>query len=290
MRFFRPVEVAIKELPWITSLPLAAFINPAAAAFCSKLLAGAYHPQVLLKILPRQKLIYVSVPKSASTRIRRTMARAGGRLTRSLNSARRARYRDPYGLRHMTVDAFFRLATDAETMRFSFVRNPYARAVSCWSEKFAGRPLVAGEPCIDSYLAARKHIDSNLPAGADRFLSFAEFVHFAEATAKARLDTHLQTQDDLLTVPGISLDLIGKVESFDADFSRVLDHMNASEAVRRDATIPLNESHHDDWGNYYTPGLADRIYRAYECDFDRFGYARAIGNVRIPAARSSACR
>ena len=50
---------------------------------------------------------------------------------------------------------------------------------------------------------------------------------------------------------------------------------------RRDDIAPtsgdsLNESHHADWPTYYTRELADRIYRAYECDFDRFGYARAI--------------
>lgn len=278
MRFFRPVEVAIKEIPWIASQPFAGFIDPAAAAFCSNLMAKAYHPQELLKILPQHKLIYLSVPKSASTRIRRTMAKVDGRFTRSLKSDRRSKYRGPCGPRNMTAGAFFRLAIDAETLRFSFVRNPYARAVSCWSDKFAGKPLIRGKPYIDAYLAVRSHIDPALPAGADRALSFAEFTVFAEAAAKSRLDIHLQAQDDLLTVPGISLDLIGKVETFDADFSRVLDHLNASEAVRRDATIPINESHHDDWTNYYTPELADRIYRAYECDFDRFGYTRTIGN------------
>jgi hypothetical protein len=85
----------------------------------------------------------------------------------------------------------------------------------------------------------------------------------------------MQVQDEILSMPGIELGLIGKVETFDADFVRVLDHLDASDEVRREAAIVLNESHHDDWPAYYTPELADRIYRAYECDFDRFGYARS---------------
>jgi hypothetical protein len=148
--------------------------------------------------------------------------------------------------------------------------------VSCWAHKFADRPLVRGDSFIDAYLAIRQEIDANLPAGADRTLSFAEFVVFAAATAKARHDIHLQAQDDILSMPGIELGLIGKVETFDADFVRVLDHLAASDAIRRDAAIVINESHHADWPTYYTLELADRIYRAYECDFDRFGYARAI--------------
>jgi hypothetical protein len=85
----------------------------------------------------------------------------------------------------------------------------------------------------------------------------------------------MQAQDEILSMPGIELDLIGKVETFDTDFVRVLDHLNASHEIRRDAMIPVNASQHDDWPVYYTQGLADRIYRAYECDFDRFGYARS---------------
>jgi hypothetical protein len=77
-------------------------------------------------------------------------------------------------------------------------------------------------------------------------------------------------------MPGIQFDMIGKVENFDQDFSRVLDYLNAGDDVRREASVALNESHHDDWQAYYTSELANRIYRAYEADFDRFNYARAI--------------
>ena len=185
-------------------------------------------------------------------------------------------YRGPYGLRNISIDSFFRLATGTDTLRFSFVRNPYARIVSCWADKFAGKPLVDGDFFIDSYLAVRQQLDGRLPIGADSTLSFSDFIIFAAATATTGHDVHLQTQDDILSMPGINLDMIGKVETFGADFVRVLDHLKASEDIRREALVALNESHHDDWPTYYTPELADRIYRAYERDFDRFGYVRAI--------------
>ena len=82
-------------------------------------------------------------------------------------------------------------------------------------------------------------------------------------------------------MPGIELGLIGKVETFDADFARVLDYLHASDEIRREAAIAINESHHDDWPAYYTRELADRIYRAYERDFDRFGYTRAIKSTAL---------
>jgi hypothetical protein len=155
------------------------------------------------------------------------------------------------------------------------VRNPYARAVSCWADKFRDKPLAPGDPFIDIYLARRHEIDATLPAGADRTLSFADFITFFAAVTRQRCDIHLQVQDDILSMPGITLDFIGKVETFAQDFDRVLGHVRASAALRRDALAAVNESKHDPWASYYTPALADRLYRACECDFDRFGYPRA---------------
>ncbi len=274
-RLLKQAETTAKEFSWIVSQRFAAFVNPAAVSFYESLVADGYETDQLLKVIPRHKLIYVAVPKAASTRIRRTLARIEGQFSRSLKRSRRSRYRGPYGPRAITIGSFYGIATSPDTLRFSFVRNPYARVVSCWADKFAGKPLTGGDCFIDAYLAIRQEIDPNLPAGPDRTLSFAEFVVFAAATAQTRHDIHLQVQDDIISMPGIEFDLIGKVENFDADFARVLDHLGASDAVRREAGFAANESHHDDWPTYYTPELADRIYRAYECDFDRFGYARA---------------
>ena len=258
------------------SRSVAGFRNPVAAEFYENLASNGYEADALVNVLPDHKLIYIAVPKAASTRIRKTLARVEGKFFLTLKSSRRSKYRGPRGPRNTTIDLFFHLATSPETLRFSFVRNPYARAVSCWADKFAGKPLVHGDASVDAYLAIRREIDGQLPAGANRTLSFAEFVVFAAATAKARHDMHFQSQNQILSMPGIDLNLIGKVETFDADFVQVLDYLNASHDARREAVVPINESHHDDWSAYYTKELADLIFRAYECDFDRFGYARTL--------------
>jgi hypothetical protein len=276
MRLLRPVEIAAKEFAWLATEPLSNLFDPAAARFYEKLRTGGYEPDLLLNLLPGHKLLYVVVPKAASTRIRRTLAQVDGRYVLSLKPSRRFRFRGPSGPRSMTKSTFYRFATDPRTLRFSFVRNPYARAVSCWSDKFRDKPLVPGDPFTDVYLSRRLEIDTSLPAGADRSLSFADFVVFLAAVARGRLDIHFQTQADILSMPGIRLDFVGKVESFARDFARVLDHLRASDALRREAVMPINESHHDHWADYYTPEIADRLYGAYECDFDRFGYARTL--------------
>lgn len=276
MRFFRSAEITIKEIPWIASRSIAPLMNPAALAFYRSMVSGGYEPDGLIKVLPRHKLIYVANPKVASTRIRMTLARVDGRFSRSLKRGKRATYRGPYGPRNMRIGSFYKIATDPATLRFSFVRNPYARIVSCWADKFANKPLVPGDNFIDAYLAIRRDIDPVLPAGADCCMSFSDFVTYAAAVAQARKDIHLQVQQDIVTIPGIKLDFVGKVESFESDFTLVLDHLKAADDARREAQTPANESNHDKWPNYYTRDLADRIYRAYEQDFDQFCYPRVL--------------
>ncbi len=51
-----------------------------------------------------------------------------------------------------------------------------------------GMEACVGDSFIDAYLAIRHEIDTELPAGPDRTLSFADFVVFAAATAKVRHD------------------------------------------------------------------------------------------------------
>ena len=238
------------------------------------MMGGGRWSESHILVLPRHKLIYVAIPKAASTRIRKILARAEGRFSRSLRADKRSRYRGPYGPRNKTIGSVYRVATDSAALRFSFVRNPYARAVSCRADKFAGKPLVGGDPFIDAYPAARRNIDARLPSGAHACLSFAEFVAFVAGAAEAHNDSHIQSQSNILDIPGMQFDFIGRVESFGADFARVLDHLKVSDDERREAATLVNESHHDSWQNYYTRHLADCIYRAYEQDFDQFRYAR----------------
>jgi len=281
MRVLRQLETTAKEFRWIATEQTGRVLDPAAADFYQRLRRGGYFPDLLVNVVPSHKVVYVSMPKAASTRIRATLAAVTGHRIRSLDPCRRLKFRGPYGPRSMTVGSFFRLATSPGTLRFSFVRNPYARAVSCWADKFYGKPLAPGDAFVDFYLAHRRDVDTALPAGPGRTLSFRDFVVFASAIARRRRDIHIQAQDDILSMPGIRLDLIGKVESFRQDFIHVLDHLGASDEVRREAIVPLNESHADDWPEYYTTELADRIYGAYECDFDRFGYLRALRPPRV---------
>ena len=243
--------------------------------FFAALCDGGYDPNAHIDVLPKQRLMYISVPKCASTTIKVALSALNGRTNATADKVHKRRHSGLQSPAHVGVSAFHRLATSPLTLRFAFVRNPYARLVSAWADKFQGKALVPGNSFVDKYLAYRNAADLTLPCGADHTLSFAQFVAFATATALCRVDAHWQTQEDMLNMPGIMLDHVGKVETFDDDFLTVLDHIGRGPDVLHSAAPYLNTSSHRPWRDYYSQSLADDVYRAYERDFDMFGYTRA---------------
>src|SRR3974377_1977991 len=296
MRILRRTELTFKEIPWVGSGCFAGLIDPTAASFCRELMSGGHQPEDHIKLLPKHGLLYVAVPKAASTRIRITLARIEGRFSRSLRSSKRCNYRGPYGPRNMTMISFYDIVASPATLRFSFVRNPYARMVSSWADKFAGNPLLPVAHFIYYCLRAGDAANPRLPLGPGRSLTFADFVRFVGDLPSARRDSHVQAQSAILDIPRLRYTFIGRVETFDTDFARVLDFLNVSHAVRREASKPINQSHQKDrtttsttdCTTYYPPELANRVYRAYESDFDNYAYPRTLPNAAFVAVRLGA--
>lgn len=242
----------------------------AAFRFFREIRDSGFDLDTWIDVLPRQKLIYVSVPKAASTTIRSVLSALE---TSSRPPHERVLYkRRCSGLLSPSLaglDVFHEMATGADTLRFTFVRNPYARLVSAWSNKFGGKPLRRGDPYIDLYLDNAPQPRQSRPIQS---LSFAAFVHFVRDTIDESLDPHWDRQVVRTEVPGIKLDLVGRVEAFESDFATVLEHV-------RKSTIKLprlNESGPCDWRSYYSADLKDTVYRIYEQDFDTFAYPRRI--------------
>jgi hypothetical protein len=255
------------------------WLHSSAAAFFKGIREQHFDPETYIDVLPQHKLIYLCVPKAASSTIRSVLSSLEvgtppGPPLELLYNRRCNGIRSP---RQAGFSVFHWLAKSAEALRFTFVRNPYARLLSTWSDRFQDRPLIGRHPSVRIYREYRAAISRSLPDGPDQTLSFPQFVEFATATVEQRIDIHWRPQDDFVTVPRLPLDLVGKVENFQTDFRRVLDHTGVSNETRaRYLQLMVNPSSHKPWQQYYTDQLAARVYRAYERDFDKFGYLRAI--------------
>lgn len=281
----RTIRGPVRRVRWAIQRPLLSWRHPEALAFYERVLAEGYTPNNSIDLAPRLNILYIANPKVASTRIRTALAALLGRDVVSNWSAAenwQAHKRSATGLKAPRHDiaGFYRLATDPDALRFSFVRNPYDRLASCWVNQYRDKPLVRGRDVyINTYLEHREDVDAALPAGASETLPFPQFVKFALATtgiARPAVEMHWHPQVHILHVPDMTLSLIGKIENFAADFARVLDFVKANDKLRSELVKPLHHSRRAPVSSYYDAGLAARVYRAYQADFDAFRYVRAL--------------
>lgn len=269
-RFKRSVRSLRHSVRWRLTSGKTRLTDPEAYRFFKRLMNDGFQPNGLIDVVPEFRIIYVAVPKAASSAVKRYLGLLGGRELRSPDEANSRKYSGLLSPSEVGVAAFHQLVTAQDTLRFSFVRNPYERLVSCWVDKFCGRPLVWGNPFINFYLAYRRETDLSLPRGADRTLPFETFVQMAVATCDQRADPHWALQDDILNMPGIKLDLIGKTENFESNFARVTQHV--AKLTQSPSITRFNVSSRAGCAAYFDTELSKRVYRSYERDFDRFGY------------------
>jgi glycosyltransferase involved in cell wall biosynthesis len=150
--------------------------------------------------------------------------------------------------------------TSREFMRFTVVRNPYARLESAWKDKVQLCAPRYEDICID--------IKGALPAGDDPTsqVSFEEFVAAVEGQDLARCDSHWRSQWEHTLRGSMNFSLIGRAEDLPDLLAAFFDHVGEPNR----AVPQLNAIDRD---TEYNDELAARVYRLYRRDFDAFEYA-----------------
>ena len=161
---------------------------------------------------------------------------------------------------------------------FAFVRNPYARIVSAWNNKFAHchegdqpRFTKRSAPALRRFAA--RH---GLPGGdVNEAIPFETFLQFVESQPEGRRDHHWDTQRAVLHLDGVNYYKLFRIESdFEAGAMEVLSRAGVDrEWLQKRLEKPRNVS-----PQLRQPvldeELAERVYRLYECDFQRLDYDR----------------
>jgi hypothetical protein len=272
----------IRDRKWNRSVAYCQRRLPEAIQFYESLRAADENFDERIDIVLNKKLIYLQNPKVASTAIRHVLSELSGKKNIFFQRWRKGKYGNPPRIRHVGLETFFRLLHHRDALIFSFVRNPYDRLVSAWASKFEGLPLVGSSitgphrPVIDTYLEHRTSVDPKLPFGKDRTLSFAEFVEYSTAVAASSIEKHITLQSKLIDLPGVNANFIGKYENFNSDMERILARIQAGPEIAARFTRRVNASTRGKFSSYYTPDLTERVYKAFELDFDRFQYPRVI--------------
>ncbi len=142
---------------------------------------------------------------------------------------------------------------------FTFVRNPFARLVSCFADKYL--PFHSG--------SGRYSFQYHIFPYIDKVCNFEDLAHKVSHLPDDYLDRHLLPQFrhiERFTRYGGKVNFIGKVKTLAEDFAPI---------QKKYGLLPLekiNSSGKKNWRDYYTPETAKLVYNTYRKDFELFGY------------------
>ena len=151
-----------------------------------------------------------------------------------------------------------------EYWKFCFVRNPWDRLVSCFTEKIE-RHSKAG---LDD-----EGPDRQIFPGLDGFYPGMSFEAFALRICEipdSLSDRHFKSQHLFVTdrKRRLLVDSVGRFETLDRDFASALQKMGAGD-IRIPHLLKSKRGNHRD---YYTQRLKDLVAQRYRGDIELFGY------------------
>jgi len=209
-------------------------------------------------ILDAHKLVYLSVPKAACSSIKTALAKAVG-ITLAPDQGIDAIHAHPAWHRQKgTLDA-----AQSGYAKFSFVRNPFDRLVSCYRDKINFTPTPQRPKSIyDYYLFA-------LPTHS----TFADFVERVSKIPDALADNHFKSQYALLYEDGAALvDTVGKFEQLHDDWQPIATQYQLDPQLEPFNVSKTKPGCHSDYRLYYTQPLVQLVYERYRQDVEMFGY------------------
>ena len=231
--------------------------------------AGVYRYRYLLRdygqIDPREfylfddrKLIYLVVPKVACTSIKTSIGMAYGITSPeySLKIHEHPGWQRKIGMLSTVYQDYH---------KFTFVRNPFDRLVSCYRDK-----VIFSDP-DEIYPKPYFELDYFFPICAN--ISFAEFVESITEIPDRLADRHFKSQHATLYHKGkLLVDYIGKFENLNEDWKALAQKYNFPTQLEHQHTTHTKTGTHKDYRAYYTKKLVQMVYKRYQADVELFGY------------------
>lgn len=130
--------------------------------------------------------------------------------------------------------------------KFTFVRNPWERVVSCYFNKVLTKVHPYYKKCFDK--------------------DFNFFIDFINQQDLDHADCHIRLQTQLIPIDQI--DFIGHFETFSEDLQYIASNLGI---ILKE--IPhQNQTHHSHYTQYYSEETKRIIDRKYKKDIEAFGY------------------
>ena len=205
----------------------------------------------------KYRFIYHPIPKTGCTTIRSLIFEAEGLAVPSDDE----RVHDKK-LTEINAPAphFNGYAAFEDYFKFAFVRNPWARLVSCYQNKvLAPRPAM-----FDSFACCYPGVRF------DR-MSFAQFVRFICRVPDDLCEPHFKSQSAFFDAG--AMDFIGRAERFPDDLAQVIDQVGGNDALHKWCVTQRMQSHDSThYTDFYDAKTRRLVAGKYRNDVERFGY------------------
>lgn len=197
------------------------------------------------------RVVYIDVPKVASTSIKAALQAGCPNVKPQVIPLDELR----------SIDGAF---------VFSFVRNPWDRLVSCWSDKIRVSERTDREFCSGVYRDLLR--DSRRFRGG---MPFDEFASVVLQTPDATSDIHVRSQCTFLHSESGELrpQFVGRFEALERDWARVCSMIGRRLSLPRIQYVSPPPAPRGPYRDFYDEVLAELVGDRYRNDVMSFGYA-----------------
>lgn len=218
-------------------------------------------------ILDDYRAAYLEIPKVACTSIRYFLAEILGILN-EIEPIYANYHRFPQA---SSLEELF-LTRYKDYLKFSFVRNPWDRLVSCFANK------------IRSDGRNNDLYKDGVAVGFVRYgvfhskMSFEEFAEVVSQIKDEESNPHFLSQHHFLLDPNanVATDFVGRFETLQSSFDELCDLLKLQRTVlpHKNFSKSLKERHYSE---FYSPRLRELIAKRYEKDIELFKYEFSKG-------------
>jgi len=231
--------------------------------------------QILAKhilVNDEHKVLYCSVPKVACANWKRVMMVLDGEAADS-NAVHKVDH-----MNFTFLGDFPPLVAKRklqEYYKFMFVRDPLARLLSAYKDKF----LINYTPTFKKYgRHIIKQVRSNGAANREGDnVSLKEFLQYVAESHVEDMNEHWMPFYELCQPCAVSYDFVGSFENLESDANQVLEELNVNEQV----SFPKQQSYYKPGGKGYvesekfsdvSPDILKKALRKYDLDYKLFSY------------------
>ena len=220
-------------------------------------------------VLHRYKAVYFPIPKVACSSVTKFCA--------NLLDMKEGPDTDIHKLYYPSLDVNKTGRCD-RYFKFAFVRNPWDRVLSCYSNKILQDPSITNTYYKNGIANSFVKYDGVFTAG----MPFNEFVHIIKDWPDQTADPHFRSQHTYLENKDgdLVVDYIGHFESLADDFDYVVSKLNVPQKM-----LPhLKKSVHNNYWNSYDEDLIQVVGERYARDIELFGYdfiPTKVNNVNV---------